>query len=84
MLKAGKSKPVAWPKASGPEPVTGNTGSRTKHGSDSEASDSEDRVPVPTYQDSFGDAIQQALQSYQKDKGSGVFIDKGDLKPVNL
>jgi len=35
----------------------------TKSGEDSDE-DSEDRVPVPMYQTSFGSAIQEALDSY--------------------
>ena len=54
MLRAGKARP----QDSAPLPV----GGVTKDGSD--GSDCEDRVPVPVFQNSFGDAIQKALDSY--------------------
>ncbi len=72
MLRAGKAKPQpeAWPKvikpsATAPGALVSLTKSRTS-GADSEGSDCEDRVPVPVFQSSFGDAIEQALNKYNK------------------
>ena len=44
-------------------------------GSDSETDD-EDRIPVPVYQASFGDAIQQALDKY---KTPGMYTQACDV-----
>ncbi|OWF40272.1 RING finger protein 10 [Mizuhopecten yessoensis] len=63
MLKAGKRQAPVWPKTArseGPAPIAvrGRTISRG-----SEDSDPEDKVPVPEYHNSFGDAFQTALDN---------------------
>ena len=64
MLRAGKAKAEVWPKVSpNVTSVSANGPAAKSPGSDE--SDNEDRVPVPTYQDSFGNAIQQALDNYK-------------------
>ena len=69
MLRAGKARPQ--------EPVSG-VGGATR--GDSDASDSEDRVPVPVFQNSFGDAIQKALDSYATHPGrTALFVVRTDL-----
>ena len=69
MLREGKSKgmPEAWPKTS-PYPE-GKSRRPHRRLSDSD-SDCEDRIPVPVYQDSFGNAIQEALDSFLQHEGS--------------
>ena len=60
MLRAGKARPQ--------EPMQLVTpGGATR--CESDGSDSEDRVPVPVFQNSFGDAIQKALDSYATHPG---------------
>ena len=69
MLQAGKVKATtyAWP-------TSGNrntaVGAHPKKGAGSDESDSEDRVPVPLYQESFGSAIQKALDDLAADQGN--------------
>lgn len=59
MLKAGKRQEPMWPKvAKEPVPIRPRTISRG-----SEDSDPEDKVPVPEYHNSFGDAFQTALDN---------------------
>ncbi|XP_013402589.1 RING finger protein 10 [Lingula anatina] len=76
MLKAGKAKPspvAAWPVQ------TSSTPSRPpghSPGSD-ENSDSEDRVPVPVFQTSFGDAIQAALDKLDSPGTVEVAVNNG-------
>ena len=76
MLQAGKARPVeAWPKKGGAHVggAGGEPGLRPRRGaSESEDSDSEDRVPVPVFQASFGSAIQQALDTYMLKKGNNA------------
>ena len=58
MLRAGKAQPqTAW----GPKASLLSTTAPSKPRSADSDSDPEDRVPVPTFQHSFGDAIQAAL-----------------------
>ena len=57
MLRAGKARPQ-----DSVQPPGNPVGGAAKDGSD--GSDCEDRVPVPVFQSSFGDAIQKALDSY--------------------
>ena len=63
MLRAGRAKPPAeaWPK------TTKNTDIvQVSKGDASDDSDCEDKVPVPVFQSSFGDAIEQALSKFNK------------------
>jgi hypothetical protein len=63
MLQQGKTRTVeAWSKTKNEAPATKTEG---KKSADSDESDNEDRVPVPVFQTSFGDAIQAALDSYK-------------------
>lgn len=66
MLKAGSSKTPTWSKAKNkPENPLHSSLSRSK---DSEDSDNDDKVPV--FRESFGDAIQTALETHMaKSKG---------------
>ena len=68
MLKAGSSKTPTWSKAkSKPENPLPSSLSRSK---DSEDSDNDDKVPIPIFRESFGDAIQTALETHMaKSKG---------------
>ena len=76
MLKAGKAKEGSVKGEKGGEELMAGAKER-KYSQDS---DDENRVPVPTFQTSFGDAIQAALDSY--DKGGGrlktCIIDNND------
>ena len=64
MLRAGKAQAQsAWGAKSAA--ASTSTDSSKPRNPDSE-SDNEDRVPVPTYQQSFGDAIQAALDNAGK------------------
>jgi len=79
MLRAGKAKPEAWPKVSpGTSALGGGPAAKVAAGSDE--SDNEDRVPVPTYQSSFGEAIQQMLDKYQGDKDEKEQQNQGGKK----
>lgn len=71
MLKAGQSKTPTWPKAKtkAEAPIPSSV-SRSK---DSDESDNEDKVPIPMFRESFGDAIQTALDSHMA-KSKGKFI----------
>lgn len=65
MLRAGKAQnQTAWGVKAGPT-AGGSPLTSKPRGADSE-SESEDRVPVPTYQQSFGDAIQAALDNAEQ------------------
>ena len=69
MLRHGKVKQTeAWPK----RPSESESQSSEKCGS--EESDNDDKVPIPVYQNSFGDAIQKALDSYDKNPGENIDI----------
>lgn len=74
MLKGGKVKaPPAWPKTGlGTVKETTSHKSPQTPGTDSDGSDNEDRVPVPQYQNSFGDAIEAAFVTLAKSKGEGL------------
>jgi hypothetical protein len=67
-IKAGSSKTPTWSKAkSKPENPLPSSLSRSK---DSEDSDNDDKVPIPIFRESFGDAIQTALETHMaKSKG---------------
>lgn len=74
MLKAGQSKTPSWPmaktKSEAPMP---SSVSRSK---DSEDSDNEDKVPIPMFRESFGDAIQTALDTHMaKSKDEGLTVE---------
>ncbi|CAG2207515.1 unnamed protein product [Mytilus edulis] len=73
MLKAGQSKTPTWPKAKtkAEAPIPSSV-SRSK---DSDESDNEDKVPIPMFRESFGDAIQTALDSH-------MAKSKDDVLPV--
>ena len=66
MLRAGKAKPQpeAWPKVNKSAETTIMSASKPKGESDD--SDGEDKVSVPVFQSSFGDAIEQALYKFKK------------------
>ena len=66
MLRAGKAKPQpeAWPKVRKSEEITATSMSKPK--GDSDDSDCEDKAPVPVFQSSFGDAIEQALNNFKR------------------
>lgn len=76
MLKAGSSKTPTWSKAkSKPENPLPSSLSRSK---DSEDSDNDDKVPIPIFQESFGDAIQTALETHMaKSKDDGTIETTG-------
>ena len=62
MLRGGGGRDGrAWPSGSRPA-------RRPAH---SDESDGEDRQPPPAFHDSFGDAIQKALDSYDNTAGDG-------------
>ena len=66
MLRAGKAKPQpeAWPKVRMSGEVTATSVSKPK--GDSDDSDCEDKAPVPVFQSSFGDVIEQALHNFKR------------------
>lgn len=77
MLKAGPAKTPSWPKvkAKTENPIP----SCSVRSKDSDESDNEDRVPVPMFQDSFGDAIQSALENHMaKSKGEATTADTSE------
>jgi len=59
MLRAGNKKPEVWPKVSANPSKNGND----KKTSVSNGSDNEDYDPAPSYQHSFSDAVQAALDN---------------------
>ena len=70
MLRDGQRKvPEIWPKSGLPQ--DGPKVVRVK-AAGSDESDSEDRAPIPQYQDSFGNAIQQALDNYTTQTGPKI------------
>lgn len=69
MLKGGSSRTV-WPKVNKPTSVSDEP-SATARKTGSDDSDPEDKVPVPLYSHSFGDAIQTALDEHAKSKDEG-------------
>ncbi|KAL5017508.1 hypothetical protein ScPMuIL_007097 [Solemya velum] len=75
MLKGGKAKPLpAWPKAGPREPSESASHMTSKtSGSESDGSDNGDRVPVPEYQNSLGDAIEAAFVTLAKSKDYSEF-----------
>lgn len=78
MLRAGKAKPqemMVKPTAAASSHCESKSAPK---GSDSETDD-EDRIPVPVYQASFGDAIQQALDKY---KTPGADNDVADASSI--
>ena len=81
MLKAGSSKTPTWSKAkSKPENPLPSSLSRSK---DSEDSDNDDKVPIPIFRESFGDAIQTALETHMaksKDDGTTETTEKSGGK----
>ena len=64
MLRAGKAKPQieTWPKVKKSDEIT----MLPKANDDSDDSDREDKAPVPVFQSSFGDAVEQALTKFKK------------------
>ena len=64
MLRAGKAKPQEMMGKAAAAAASPCESKSAPKGSDSETDD-EDRIPVPVYQASFGDAIQQALDKYK-------------------
>jgi len=72
MLQSGKSK---TPVRLAVSKLEGSAVNRVKN-RDSEDSDSEDRVPVPVFQESFGSAIQKALDSLATNPGEEVVIEE--------
>lgn len=74
MLQSGKAKPMdAWAKMASSQ-TKGTSPSVVAHrgrtaSQCSEDSDPEDRVPVPVFQNSFGDAIQEALNRHMWKQG---------------
>ena len=67
MLRAGKAQPSAapvWPRTAS----LGASAASRSSTYDSEE-DCEDRVPVPDFKASIGDAIQQALEAYSPAPG---------------
>ena len=61
MLRAGKAKPQieTWPKVK-------KSGEITMLPKANDDSDREDKAPVPVFQSSFGDAVEQALNKFKK------------------
>lgn len=62
MLRGGVKKTPVWPKVSDPKPEV------KPPGRDSEGSD-EERSAAPTFQNSFGEAIQAAFENLESGKG---------------
>ncbi len=80
MLRSGKAKPIeAWHKVSATAGPPANPAITRTRAADSEDSDSEDRVPIPVFQSSFGDAIQAALDSYDTHKGRSFHVNDGEV-----
>lgn len=84
MLRKGKAKPAdAWPRSKSDANATSPDSIKSPGGGGSdEDSDCEDRVPVPTFQNSFGDAIQAALDNYQKSPGKDTAKDQTQASPA--
>lgn len=67
MLKSGKFRPTVCPgQSSWPLKPDSAIRSHPVRTSDSDASDNEDKIPVPNFQNSFGDAIQIALNNLEQ------------------
>ena len=67
MLKSGKVRPsVASAQASGSLKPDSALRGHSVRASDSDISDNEDKIPVPNFQNSFGDAIQTALDNLEQ------------------
>ncbi|XP_022341195.2 E3 ubiquitin-protein ligase RNF10-like [Crassostrea virginica] len=70
MLRGGVKKTPVWPKVSDPKPEV------KPPGRDSEGSD-EERSAAPTFQNSFGEAIQAAFENLESGKAHGRSEDGG-------
>lgn len=67
MLKAGSQAKV-WPKAKSESEKTAVSG-RTRP-ADTDDSDNEDKIPVPEFHSSFGNALEVAFETIQSRKGN--------------
>uniref|UniRef100_A0A8C3UKG9 E3 ubiquitin-protein ligase RNF10 n=1 Tax=Catharus ustulatus TaxID=91951 RepID=A0A8C3UKG9_CATUS len=65
MLRVGKAKPETWPKPA-PKTRDENTLALPVPGDSDGESDSSDRIPVPSFQNSFSQAIEAALLKLDK------------------
>uniref|UniRef100_A0A8C9U7G2 E3 ubiquitin-protein ligase RNF10 n=1 Tax=Serinus canaria TaxID=9135 RepID=A0A8C9U7G2_SERCA len=80
MLRVGKAKPETWPKPA-PKTRDENTLALPVPGESDGESDSSDRIPVPSFQNSFSQAIEAALLKLDKPSTADHLSDeKGGKK----
>ncbi|XP_077164923.1 E3 ubiquitin-protein ligase RNF10 [Paroedura picta] len=76
MLRAGKAKPETWPKTI-PKKKEENTNLAPPAPGDSDGeSDNSDRIPVPSFQNSFSQAIEAAFLKLDKPSTDGHFLEE--------
>lgn len=78
MLRVGKAKPETWPKAA-PKNVPENTLTPANADSDVE-SDCSERVPVPSFQNSFSQAMEAAFLKLDAALPTPPSVEKGGKK----
>ncbi|XP_060105675.1 E3 ubiquitin-protein ligase RNF10 [Heteronotia binoei] len=76
MLRAGKAKPETWPKTV-PKKKEENTSLAPPAPGDSDGeSDNSDRIPVPSFQNSFSQAIEAAFLKLDKPPTASHFLEE--------